>query len=359
MRETLAKPYIEDVLAGAGEWRMMGPQRTGQLLTESFARKFEAAGMVTGALPRMRRRVREVTDVGLVFNAGLCGQDDGSGSRGNSERGGGVAAITNMSADFERAGAERVWGWNLRLPVERVTRPNVTLFRAASLSANFPPVFANAALDTDVGGRRLWVTDGGAVENRGVLALLLALSDALEKLNGSTAPIALPRIRLVVAEASALDEHYKSDRGLGAKFGAATQIANGLTNALLQRVNDQYRRLARRPGDIQLVYLPMPDALRAAGTFGTHWMMPPRVPLGAALPRQQNKQVQLESGVVIELIDALFRPDFSPAYVRATWPGLDFEEVTGRLAQGWEERTPWQTLYEGLAARSPASAQAP
>ena len=58
----------------------------------------------------------------------------------------------------------------------------IPLEDAAALNANFPPVFSNAAIDV---GRntRYWVTDGGAVDNRGVEMMFYALREAIRHRN--------------------------------------------------------------------------------------------------------------------------------------------------------------------------------
>lgn len=333
MRDALAKPFIEDVLAGAFEWRILGRGYLGELLTESFEKHF------WGGVPRAdyRTTLGQVSELGLIFNTGVCGAAE-LGKSPSSSDGGGFAILTNVSSTFVHAMA-RDLGWPERLPLKRVAQPALTLTRAAAISANFPPVFSNVPLDVQE-GERLWLTDGGAVENRGIIPLLAALSESIAKLDAATP---LRPVRIVVAEASALDGDYRTDRGIGAKFGAATQLANGYVTEQLMHLDAQ---LAAHQSSLRVVYLPMPDALRAAGTFGTHWMMPPRVPLGAPSGSPVDELLEVESERVIELVDSLFRED-AVAQIHRTFPADDVQVIRRlELAQ----RSLWTRLVDGLRA---------
>lgn len=339
MRTALAKPFIQDVLAGIAEWRILGPSYMGQLLAESFDKHFWGRA---GA-PRMRTKMSEVRELGLIYNAALCAIEEGGAS--SPRESGGFALLTNMTSTFELARTN--WGWPETLPLRRVVQPELRLTRAAAISANFPPVFSNIPLD--VGNERFWLTDGGAAENRALIPLLVALSEALAAIPQD---VPIRPIRIVVAEASAFDITYHTDRGLGAKFGAAAQIANGFIAALNERIANQLAERTPASTDFHIVNLPMPAALRAAGTFGTHWMMPPRVPLGAPAESKLEEHLELDSADVVGLVDALLSKD-PVAYVQSSAQLSPYsEQLIDRLAL---RVTPslWQTLTEGLASPPP------
>lgn len=347
MRETLSSPFIDDVLAGAAEWRVVSRVRIGQLLTESFKRRFLNTA-VSGQETDKRTTLGEITDIGLIFNASLCGSpaiDGSSGHEASAACAGGRLMITNLSSRFDMKPASEDYGWGLDLPCEIVNDPSTSLFAAASLSANFPPVFSNAAVALD--GKRFWVTDGGAVENRGIISILLVLAEALETIQTETKNLGkrqeLTDIRLIVADASAFQPDYKSDRGLGAKFGASEQVANRLIRELITRVGQLHKSISGRDSGIQVVYLPMPEAMRAAGTFGTHWMMPATVTIKDPLSGDANRRgIELESGDLKELIDAMFSKEYSINYIEHRWPKLDAKRIME------ETKQPWGKLEAGL-----------
>jgi len=151
------------------------------------------------------------------------------------------------------------------------------LATAAALSANFPPVFSNAAVDvtSTINGAesttRYWVTDGGASENRGIISLLYALRFALEQ-EQKTTHRAPPRIHVLVVDASEEETEYFQDRGVGTVISAADVYAS----QLMVELSAQIAKLAEQGGGgkrFELHYVGMPDVLRTSGSFGTHWML--------------------------------------------------------------------------------------
>ncbi|MBI5606628.1 MAG: hypothetical protein HY879_25125, partial [Deltaproteobacteria bacterium] len=336
MSETLSAPFIEDVLAGAAEWRIVSRYRLGQLLTESFQRRFFKAGG-TGHT-ELRTTLGDIKELGLIFNTALCGSPSLSGSSSSKEsadKAGGRMVLTNLWSDFDHKPKEGNF-WKLDLPFEIVRDPCVSLFAAASLSANFPPVFSNAAVALD--GKRFWVTDGGAVENRGLVSILLVLAEELENIQSKTVAKdkrwELADIRIIVADASAFQPDYKSDRGIGAMFGASEQLSNRLIKELELRVGDLHQKISGREKGIKIIYLPMPNAMRSSGTFGTHWMMPSAVTLRDPLKNNgRDPGVTLPGKEVREIIDALFSKEYSKCYIQKRWPKLaaqSFFEETKR-----------------------------
>lgn len=141
---------------------------------------------------------------------------------------------------------------------------------AAAPHANFPPVFSDAPIDDVKTGNRYWVTDGGAVENRGLISLLFLLRGVLERLEAQGPPTHLPEIHVVMAEASAGSRRYSQDRGVGTAFGATGKGASQLARELLEEARQIYGRIClgdpadpdRSCGKIVYHDLPMPDFLR-------------------------------------------------------------------------------------------------
>ena len=81
MQDVLAAPYIDDVLAGSGELRLLRGTRHGQLLAETFQRRF-----ATGSSSQPK-------DLGLVLNASICASEQPG-------LGGGRLIITNVDSSF-------------------------------------------------------------------------------------------------------------------------------------------------------------------------------------------------------------------------------------------------------------------
>lgn len=196
-----------------------------------------------------------------------------------------------------------------RLKYVVVQSSNVALAAAASLNANFPPVFSNAAVDMD-GTNRFWVTDGGAVDNRGIDSLLFALRDAIlrqKEITKGKSPV--PTMHIIVADASASSIDYKQDRGMGSKFGAPEKFASQLMDELVAQINDLCRDLSGGEDKVHLHYLAMPNTLRMRGGLGTHWMLPHTVRLSDTSERDPNKaydeSVRVDSEVVQKLISEL------------------------------------------------------
>src|SRR5262249_53740125 len=113
---------------------------------------------------------------------------------------------------------------DVRLPYRIVQDVNAPLATAASVNANFPPVFPSVRIrfeGTGPNGCRYlsyYATDGGAEENLGLISALYALESALAQVpEGAARPI-----HVVIAEASAVTYDYSQDRGLSAALGTST-----------------------------------------------------------------------------------------------------------------------------------------
>jgi hypothetical protein len=328
MIDTLASPFIDDVLAGAAEGRIVSKYRLGQLLTESFERRFLATALSEEV--KQRTTFSAVNDIGLIFNTALCGSPAANGAahdKASKLSAGGRLVITNLTSDFDKKTFTKDTHWHPEMDYEIVRPSRASLFEAASLSANFPPVFSNAAVKVD-NAPPFWVTDGGAVENRGVLSILLALADTLGSDLSEKQKANLADIRIIVADASAFNPEYKSDRGMGAKFGASEQLANRLIAELITRVSKLHNSITRRDNGIQVFYLPMPDAMRAKGTFGTHWMMPDYVTLKN--PWDTKEGIEIKKEDLKELMVAMFSKEYSKEYLSSKWPEDSAKQI-------WEE----------------------
>jgi hypothetical protein len=307
-RSAMAEPYIRDVLAGAAEKRFLHGTRLGKLLTESFERRFldgaltdtaGATGEKIGKDQATLGYVAENWGIGLIFNTAVVGSFDGQDpiqakcleTCGRMRKcatistAGSRLALTNIAAMTEKSVSSITDGWNIDMPYSIHHDPTIPLPTAASLSANFPPVFSNAAVAFERNGlkNRYYVTDGGAVENRALISLLLALRASISNQPVSDTP--LPLVKILVADASAFSEGYKEDRGVGALGGAKAMIASKLIGELAREIDGAYRNLSgKRPAEgpdsrpgVEIVYLSMPKVLRISSAFGTHWMMPENI----------------------------------------------------------------------------------
>lgn len=341
----VARPFIQDALEGIFEWRIAAGierqagssvhrlgVRAGELLAESFEGHFDLGKDAPN------NQMGSQSAFGLILNTALVGAfpeepcDDGACAFGKeiedtcflgskaplplretmalckayrmSKKGGGRLIFTNFAARnaFPNPGngpkdaADEV----LSYVVVRDTR--VPLTRAAALSANFPPVFSNVPVDVADGGKdkRYWVTDGGAMDNRGVISLLYALKAAVRYGTKAAEGARQPAIHILVAEASATDLGYTQDRGISAKFGAPEKLASQLIADLLNEVRGLYG------GDIVVHYLSMPLTLRSNGGLGTHWMLPGAVRFRRPLSVEPHSDIEPDRSV-----DLLMRPERS------------------------------------------------
>lgn len=283
--DIMSKPFIKDVINGALEWRIVSSSRLGVLLTESFERHW--------TLAENSNEFDEIKDFGLILNTAIAGRftcDSASDECSrmpliraerrfrkemtHSNLAGGRLILTNLLLEKNFVPSIVKTGGPEGLPVI-VHDPATRLEAAAALNANFPPVFSNAAID--VGGKsRYWVTDGGTVDNRGIEMLLYTLRDALRDPKGLLLNKSLPRITVVVVDASAYSDQYSQDRGVGTMMGAGTQFASLLVEEQLRSINEMYAQTGQ-PDYFRFVYLPMPRSLRESGSFGTHWMLQPNI----------------------------------------------------------------------------------
>lgn len=358
--DVMAAPFILDVLEGIVDWRMVAgmPQaftdpgnkqtrsydaglRMGELLAESFQHRFGLVGSERGELNRLGSQ----RDFGMIFNTTVVAkfprwqcklvQSNESWKRclcndqqGNSKPiavsesqcpqlrtslgQGGRLVFTNLQElqGFPSSGEPVADDF---LTYIRLQDPEVKLTHAAALSANFPPVFPNAAVDID-NRQRYWVTDGGAADNRGVLSLLYALKHAvLQEVRercpeGQCVKRSLPAIQVIIADASATSLKFSGNSGVPAALSAPTRFASQLIVEQAQQIQRMYELLG---GKAQFHYLPMPLILRSQGGLGTHWMMPTEVNFNQPLdirrkfPNADRSEIALSGDDTRMLIDAL------------------------------------------------------
>lgn len=329
--QAMSAPYIMDVLRGASEIRISYQTTIGVLLSESLQRTFQPEN--TSA----RHTFADVKEMGLILNSTLCGEWppdfrnaqnelnwdaklSGRGDYTSSAAAGSRVIFTNLANAnaFPRTspdgGPSREY---LRYVV--VSDPQVPVVSAAALNANFPPVFPNGPIEirssNDPQLRRLWLTDGGAEENKGEIALLFALRHAIDSIPSNSA-VDIPDVHILVLDASAGGVRYSHDQGIGAASSAATRLANQLGCELTQSTKSLFERLvvAKVPAgqpqpQLHSHFIPMPAVLRFNGGLGTHWMMPEYVQFSqTTVAAEQEPGVELTGKTVVALIQDLHRP---------------------------------------------------
>ena len=365
----MSQPYIEHVLRGVWEFSLLGDKTLGHLLDEALQFGFRVHNRSTPLA------LNDVRGVGLVLNTALAGhpytdsallaplaQDDSVARHyAYSTGSGGRLAFTNVRSvgAFPLATDAPADARDEHLKYVIVGGERVALTAAAALNANFPPVFPNgivAVEDAQHGAQRYWVTDGGAVDNRGIISLLYALLSALQEQKQMCGQDCAkpaqtpPTLHIVVADASAASIDYdRHDRGLGPKFGAAQKFASQLMIELSRQAKTLYRELG---GDLSVHYVPMPGVLRIRGGLGTHWMMPEQVTLHeiyAPAPKFAHR-LTLTKGETLELILALHEPASSECREPTPSPPSD-------QPLDWVRNDPhscaWTNLLEGLQAPRP------
>jgi hypothetical protein len=298
--------YIDDVLKGASEWRVLGAAPLTVLLTETFERRlFAGAGRAaTFDLPDTPALILNTTVTGhpdeesalLMMSLNRPGDPEDCAERARPYKlmSGGRLIFTNIkhTTAFPKRDVPIA---DVRLPYVIVRDPAVRLAPAAALNANFPPVFPNARVEvknqdpsTECPDRSYFVTDGGAEENLGLVSAIFAVQSALAEIKTRCehAPQdpwcrrKLRPIHFVIAEASATGYDYEHDRGLSAAVeGAKDRMTGGLTNALIGHARFLYRSSPAAPKDankmtdrlVRFHFLAMPFVFRSRGGVGTHW----------------------------------------------------------------------------------------
>jgi hypothetical protein len=319
--DVMAHPYIDDVIRGCAEMRLLLGTRTGTLLAESFARTMVGSRV---DLPILFGEV----NFGIIFNSTIGGQAAWSGSRWElpeRELAGDKMVITNAvprsafpSQGFvDGSGSMR----DQYLHFEYLNNPNIHLTDAAALSANFPPVFPDALVRVE-GEKESWVTDGGASENRGLVALLYALESALREQLAQNTASRPPRIHILIAEASAISRPYTLDRGVGAAIASAGKCAEQVATDHLQEISRLYEKLGGNPDDLNVWYLPMPDVF-VEGGIATHWMMPSIIQLRNTDPDGRKHTIVMTGRLTQHLVADLHRLPEEPWSIHARTLGVE------------------------------------
>ncbi len=354
--EVMSAAFIRDVLRGVGEWRLAKGTRLGTLLAESFERRMQ---------PPQEHATLARRAPAFIFNTALGGHlhrtspADAPLAQWAAENrrltradgAGGRLVLTNLDSRdyFPAEGSSVLPDAHFRYVV--VNEPNAPLATAAALSANFPPVFSNAAVDAQERDR-YWVTDGGAADNRGLVSLLYALRHALDKLADADRDGPLPEIHVIVAEASKQSFDFKQDRGYGARTGAAEKFASQLSDRLWQEIVARYRVLGGGAEGIHLHYLAMPLTLRARGGLGTHWILPNTVKLKDAVvpdPEQSTPpSVTLSGEQVREIIYSLHRAQQEPCKHVDEMPSPGLQSVWRWICKDPVHAREWRKLKTAL-----------
>ena len=368
--EAMRQSYIQDVLDRATEWRMAGSGRLGQLLDCSFREHWK--------LRSDHNKLSHVTQMGLIFNTTLAGHvEDVNGNqqvelseiepslRDNTKStlAGGRLILTNLKlSNLAEKPLEPPDPINPlpELPVI-ISDPNLRLEDAAALNANFPPVFSNAGIDVDR-RTRYWVTDGGAADNRGMEMMLYALFRALCDKNLK----ALPRLLIVVADASAFSDKYSQNRGISSLAGAGSHYASHLDADLYARIANLYVGQTEK---LHFAYVMMPDHLRESGSFGTHWMLQKWIRIRGPeyevtceasagpkpeVPHQKPESVTISGDQMIQVLRALHDPDQGKKLPSDEGKVLDWSQKDCGHKNGWN------TVINTLVANGPAeSSEAP
>lgn len=299
--------HIQYVLDGAFEWRLVMGDRFGTILQEGFARHLRDQRTTLGACG----------DVAVIFNSTLVGEApsrDATPAETSGENSGSRLVFTNIPSFTHVRSLERDptgdadQGYPPDLRYVCFGDPQIRLAATASASANFPPVFSNIAIDAQAGGtvtRRYWVTDGGAMDNRGLISLLLALRTILQ--GWTAADGDLPPVRILVADASGYSPAFTQDRGLSAVGGARLHISSKLIATLLAQVQALHAEKSQQKGKLTIHDLTLPKAIRSG--MGTHWMMPTVTTFAPAkwIPGTTDRsKAQLSEAQILPLFDQVF-----------------------------------------------------
>jgi hypothetical protein len=345
--DAMKQPYIQDVLERASEWRIINGARLGFLLAESMERRWN--------LPADHRTLGQVSDFGLILNTSVAGHFDRSDASEQSREGplieverrnrnltrselaGGRLILTNLQLDPKFAGEALEGHRNHTLPIV-VNDPKIPLATAAALNANFPPVFSDAAVDVD-GNSRFWVTDGGAVDNRGMEMLLYAIRESLNQ----NPRRKLPRLQVVVADASAYSNSFSQDRGAATMAAAGTKFASQLAREIVETIRAKYEQAGQKE-DFAFWYLFMPDELRTSGSFGTHWMLQPHIQIRHKTAAGGASDVTLTGEQMVCVLQSLYTDRNVCKLTADSSKVLDWvQEAIGQ----------WPALVASLAAKPP------
>lgn len=335
----MAASYIDDVLRGSTETRIVNDTRLGTLLAESLDRRI-APGATASAV--------QDSGIGVIFNTTLAGKrswDSGSNDWGPATAlvAGERLVITNLESQLS-FGSDLVGGIRKELLEAVAIRDSeISLAQAAALSANFPPVFSDAGIEYEGPPKKwYWATDGGAADNRGIISLLYALRGAISKMEAEERA-SLPEIHIIVADASALNMDFKQDRGTGAITGAADQGVNQLMAELLEEVREMIDGQDEKRADekVQFHLVSMPPLFCSRGGIGTHWMLASSIDVEDPKAEEKAEKVTLYRREVLSLVSDLHLPLNKRHYRKPEDERAALQKVVGWLtdddhAKAWE-----------------------
>jgi hypothetical protein len=331
----MTEPFIQDVLDGVTEWRVFSQTALSALLAESFKRRLfgdRTLGSIGGAPALilnsaivshpaddsdLLRRTLDKAPGRTVDNPD-CGEEERSYKLLSGSR---LIFTDIRHTQMFPKGPARIA--DVRLLYQIAQDANIPLATAAALNANFPPVFPSARVRVEDGSggpcrfKDYYVTDGGAVENLGLVSALYALRSAIEQLPPGSE---VRPIHIVLAEASAVSYDYGQDRGLAAIEGSRERLAGGLTGTLIAELERQLAARDTTSPRVEFHYLGLPLAFRARGGFGTHWMYAKAYHLNDPRPRsipwlnflpgaQGDRKAAVDQPALRELWLALHNPD--------------------------------------------------
>jgi hypothetical protein len=356
--DTMSHPYIADVILHAFEWRVYADQRVGELLAEAFADAFPDDSET--AVPT----VGDIHTLGLIFNTTLTGEAfveghcdgkvaSGSGSQLWSsplaENAGRIVMITNLNLPGRTSGlscsetSNSIFG-------RVIDGTGISIAKAAAASANFPPVFPDVMIDLG-GSTQVFVTDGGAVENRGIISLLEVLENALReeserrgRQEASAEP--LPEIHVIVADASLLERDYESQYGVGAVLAGSDMLGQELMAARWREIQAEYENLGGSKSKVTLHRLQMPLVFRSRGGIGTHGMMPKWVTFRDPRATRSDRAVdiQLTGDIVRRMVMGLTSSGSEVPY------SANPQEADRVLVlQNWIDHDPFKPQWADLA----------
>jgi hypothetical protein len=228
------------------------------------------------------------------------------------------------------------------MQIKPITDGGISIARAAALSANFPPVFSDAAIDVMSGedtGVRYWVTDGGAVENRGAMTLYVAIRAATKSWSATSAGTP-PPLHIVVADVSAAPGNYTESFGLNSVLAAGGQLGLGMEGEVLSDIRDIY---CGRRSTVLVHDITMPPVLRNGG-IGTHWLLPGS--LTSRKPGEGSTETQTLSADEVKQVVLALHNDGLPALK---------DETAGKVLRwardGNDHDTNWKKMVDELSNR--------
>jgi len=355
--EKMAKPYIEYAIDGASDaritfgrryWSMSAcgePPNSQKVSGWTFARSRLGSVLAEAFVCEMGPATMETPSFGILLNTSIVGMFDSKKTRCNVDTGLSLAEKATQCRDY-LDGAEagrRLVLTNLTVPKDSaqiivINNPDVSVARAAALSANFPPVFPDAAVDVEVSGnqQRYWVTDGGAVENRGAMSLYYSIRDAVRSPSVYQQPLA--PLHVVIADVSASGGIYSESFGFGSVLGAGGKLGLGLESELKTEIEKLY---CDRYASFMVHEIMMPGMFTNGG-IGTHWLLPNS--LSFKNPADPSQTEILGAADVKTMVLGLHSKD------RPT-----FSDAAAKTVDGWahdgknsEHDTNWQKLLDAL-----------